>query len=465
MTQRPPWVARELASILGIDEESVKQMIIPDLEGYTSQARLTSHLQDFLGSSSAAKSFSSRYLALRFPTISNPSLPPPSSTSSLKPSPTPSPLFSQNATKISYPGSPNTQDLINNAFGPGGKIYQKNRDADDSSRHIQPSVPRQKIGGLSIVEKAQKSSQAHENHRDVQGSGSGKGKGKASGKGDKIWDKEKSEVVVKLENVLRNLERMQLGQGALEEEGHLDCFCQAQIHPLSQYTPHCGKCGLIICSLHPSHLPCPSCRRSLLSPAQLSRLIVLVQGQLSQQLSIEESEEEERERIQREQLLVQSGGGSFPSLSSSITTSIPTPTSNSTPEGRKVLNLSKGKGKATLTTYTMVPTLQNGTNTLNGGKEGKKEIKEREIREDIVGKPKEGPDIKGEKDLIKVLRWREEEDRPWGDMKGIKKEDVWEYVGKGNVVEILEEGMVGRRKSKKLKGIGMDGKLVVGAAT
>ncbi|RSH91255.1 hypothetical protein EHS25_009554 [Saitozyma podzolica] len=42
---RPPWVIRDLSSILGLDEESISQLLLPEFEAYTSQVKLKSHLQ------------------------------------------------------------------------------------------------------------------------------------------------------------------------------------------------------------------------------------------------------------------------------------------------------------------------------------------------------------------------------------------------------------------------------------
>lgn len=72
-----------------------------------------------------------------------------------------------------------------------------------------------------------------------------------------------------------------------------------------------------------------------------------------------------------------------------------------------------------------------------------------------------------EKDLAKVLKWREEQDRPWGDCKKVKKGEEWKYI-ESKVLVMVEEDRVGRRRKKKdaaeEKGSGMDGRKVVGAA-
>jgi len=68
--------------------------------------------------------------------------------------------------------------------------------------------------------------------------------------------------------------------------------------------------------------------------------------------------------------------------------------------------------------------------------------------------------MKVEKELNKVLAWREGEDRPWGD----KREGGWKYV-EIPIFEWVEEDRDGRRKmAKKKKGLGVDGRAVPGAA-
>ena len=67
-----------------------------------------------------------------------------------------------------------------------------------------------------------------------------------------------------------------------------------------------------------------------------------------------------------------------------------------------------------------------------------------------------------EKELNKVLNWREQEDRPWGDMRADKKGEAMVYVP----IPIYVLNHIGRRKGKKkAKGMGIDGRAVVGTAT
>jgi hypothetical protein len=136
-------------------------------------------------------------------------------------------------------------------------------------------------------------------------------------------------------------------------------------------------------------------------------------------------------------------------------------------QGRKVLTIGtkgKGKGKATATlttTYSRpTPTPSPGPST----------PLEPQIPDDIVPRPRSAPleAVKSEKELNKMLVWREGVDRPWGDMQKEKKGEVWSYVPLPVLVGGDEE-QVGRRKGRKkgkasVAGIGVDGRVVVGAA-
>ncbi|WRT67043.1 uncharacterized protein IL334_004009 [Kwoniella shivajii] len=169
----PSWVVNDLSMVLGLDDETIKQMIIPDLESYTHEARLRVHLQDFLGPSNEAKSFTTRYISFRFPSLTSltstsvSSIPSQSipSNSLLKPIPTTTsqiqakgkPSGKASASKSSSPLSlsrptsnagssrlpPSSQtpthtqnqtqnipEALEAAFGPGGKVYQKKRESD-----------------------------------------------------------------------------------------------------------------------------------------------------------------------------------------------------------------------------------------------------------------------------------------------------------------------------------------------
>ncbi|WVF72285.1 hypothetical protein IAT40_007097 [Kwoniella sp. CBS 6097] len=559
---RPAWVVKDLASVLGLDEESIKEMIIPDLESYTHEARLTIHLQDFLGSSPPAKSFTTNYLSLRFPSLTNTSsvpTPTPASTSTsydlLKPKPNANSKAAGKSQPISRGGSASGSargtatatatltsndsipDALNAAFGPGGKVYQKNRDVDVcwgrptstgphsragggggggsapgsgsqtplSSSQYQPKL--RQAGAVSVQLQEPKPvridtlhpSSAFSQYGSSNGLGTGSGsgsnsiggsrtnssKGKQRGGGeDKIWDTPKSREVKKLEGMKEKLRIVKEGDGKVDLNEGVKCFCQARVHTLSSYTPLCQSCGLIICSLHPAHLPCPSCAHPISTPAQLARLILRLEVEIENQLAKEERQRQEAERERLARLAAEAGGGAFPTLNGR------TPTPNSTASAsaaagaaaaRKVISIGgggagkgKGKGKSTITTttYKPSPSPSNGNGT-----PASKSRANTPPPSDIMPRLRYNPinPEKVEKEVRKLLSWREENDRPFGDFR-LEKVNTnksnnevgsaggWKYK-EMEVVHVRHEGEGDgrRRRAKARRGEG--GREVPGAGT
>ena len=228
-------------------------------------------------------------------------------------------------------------------------------------------------------------------------------------------------------------------------------------HPLSTYTPACQHCGLILCTLHPVYAPCPSCHNPLLSPAQLARVLLRVQQDIDAQLTIEQAERDAVERERQQRLIAESGGGAFPTLGGGPARPTPVPAALPAQE-RRVLTLGakgKGKGKTTLTTTTIRPVSTPSPRP------------DTPPPDDIYPRPRSPPFdiVRVAKDLNKVLQWRAEEDRPWGNMKE-KDKNRLEYQ-ELPISHFIEEHAVGRRKAakqKKAEGKGVDGRVVPGAA-
>lgn len=227
----------------------------------------------------------------------------------------------------------------------------------------------------------------------------------------------------------------------------------ARVHPLSEYTPHCGHCGLVLCELHPAHSPCPSCRLAILNPSQIARLLQRVQADMEEQLAHEQGEREQAERGRLARLAAESGGGSFPVLSQrpdSLGPDVLVPS-----QARKVLTIGKsssGRAQVTSTTYTRTTSSASRPTTPPPS--------------DIVHRPRSPliDRVRGEKELDKVLRWRSEEDRPWGDLTGEKKGDLWAYVP-DEIPVFIEDGTSGRRREAKKRGearMGKGGRVIPG---
>ena len=234
----------------------------------------------------------------------------------------------------------------------------------------------------------------------------------------------------------------------------------ARVHRLSPYTPHCPHCGLILCNLQPPELPCPSCLQPLYTPAQLARLIMRVTTEIEEQLDSEQAERDAIEKQRQDRLIAESGGGAFPTLPPGGTGHGGKGMSMAD-ASRKVLTIGgsgKGKGKAVLTTttYRQVPTptaTEPSTPAVYN----------------TIARPRSPPleRAKIEKELEKWTKWREAEDRPWGDMKADKDGESWVYV-ELPISHWVEEGTEGRRKAAKKKkkegGQGENGRVVPGAA-
>ena len=83
----------------------------------------------------------------------------------------------------------------------------------------------------------------------------------------------------------------------------------ARIHALSEYTPICSSCGLVLCTLQPPYRPCPDCSSPLLTPPARAALVAQLE-ELRAHVLREEAEARERE-AEELRLAV----GAFPALS------------------------------------------------------------------------------------------------------------------------------------------------------
>ncbi|WWC90122.1 uncharacterized protein L201_005055 [Kwoniella dendrophila CBS 6074] len=522
----PAWVVKDLSAILGLDDETIKQMIIPDLESYNHEARLRVHLQDFLGSTPQAKSFTTRYLSLKFPSLTSTSTPSSIPSQTLTPNPDllkpKTNTFKNQKSKspnngLSRPSSnagSSSAGIVTNkdipealeaAFGPGGKVYKKkefddlgwggissskpssfgntprsgyNSGSQTPSNYINNTnnVPVQRLrqaGAINIqIQQPQPQSQSQSQRLDppVIGNGSGIGSRTNSSKGkqrednsskgkEKIWDVPKSKQVKKLEKIKENLRIVKEGDGKLKEQG-LNCFCQARVHPLSTYTPICQSCGLTICSIQLPYLPCPSCFNPLSTPAQLSRLILRIEGEIEIQLNKEERERQLIEKERLERLAIEAGGGSFPTLSSNSSIQQGNVTMNA-PGGRKVISIGnkiKGKTKITTTTYTNLPSTSSNTGSGIGSRAITPEP------ENIIPRLREKPidSNKLEKELNKLINYRFEQNRLFADLKLDKKGENIKYK-ELYIPTIQLESQPGRRRKGKAKRLGENGREVPGA--
>lgn len=75
-----------------------------------------------------------------------------------------------------------------------------------------------------------------------------------------------------------------------------------------------------------------------------------------------------------------------------------------------------------------------------------------DIPRDTISRPRSPPfdAARADKEWAKVVAWRKEEDRPWGDIKADKRGDTLVYV-ELPISHCVEESSEGRRKLAKKK--------------
>ena len=127
----------------------------------------------------------------------------------------------------------------------------------------------------------------------------------------------------------------------------------ARVHLLSEYTPICRSCGLILCSLNAPCYLCPHCNTAVLSPEARSTLIARIENEISDTLL---REEQQRQRAVEE---ARQAEGAFPMLSSSSnrpSDSLPGALQNHpVNQSHKVLSLNSKTKKVKVSSYTAPP--------------------------------------------------------------------------------------------------------------
>ncbi|KAF8883481.1 hypothetical protein CPB84DRAFT_1790005, partial [Gymnopilus junonius] len=131
----------------------------------------------------------------------------------------------------------------------------------------------------------------------------------------------------------------------LDKDPKGGCFCLARTHKLSPYSPICGACGLILCSLNAPQYRCPSCDTVIMTEPVRTSLIGQLESELANTIA---KEEEERDKAIEE---AQKTAGAFPSLSALAQ---PTPAAATQPQTHKVLSLTSKK-RVIVSSYTTTP--------------------------------------------------------------------------------------------------------------
>lgn len=124
----------------------------------------------------------------------------------------------------------------------------------------------------------------------------------------------------------------------------------ARLHVLSEYTPICRSCGLILCSLNAPCYACPHCNSAILTPEGQSALISRIEDEISETLL---QEEQQRQRAVEE---ARQAEGAFPTLFASSTRSSDPVTgalqSHPVNQSHKVLSLNSKTKKVKVSSFT-----------------------------------------------------------------------------------------------------------------
>lgn len=128
-------------------------------------------------------------------------------------------------------------DALAAAFGPGGKVYQKNRDADATGAaasgmgSTSASGSHTPIGGSHSQRGHMRQAGAMTIHEAKPPKRTESGKGKER---EKIWDLPKSKEVKRLEGIIARLKDAQAGEGKVKADDTVPpCFCQGKLQRLS----------------------------------------------------------------------------------------------------------------------------------------------------------------------------------------------------------------------------------------
>jgi Putative zinc finger motif, C2HC5-type len=230
--------------------------------------------------------------------------------------------------------------------------------------------------------------------------------------------------------------------------GHVLVVCTtARVHALSEYTPICTVCGLVLCVLNAPYRPCPHCSKPLLAPPALAALITQLE-ELRVHTLTEEAAAREREA---EELRL--AEGAFPALNTTSSSTIATaPTTNTVPgtgtgsaPQRRVLSVDARTKRVKLESYSATKVVGSVPVEGNLGEEGEEESR-------VVAPPRE----------VEYVRVRRGSATRWTDLK-----DGGTAAGGAKYVASSSPAESSRGQSEHGKGRGKKGKVrhtVPGAA-
>ncbi|SCV70447.1 BQ2448_1841 [Microbotryum intermedium] len=332
-------MAANLAQLIGLDEPTVAQQILPYMTSIKStqevRTYLESHLpaclrvQTLLPPGQASQALIQAYLAQRFPSAAASRPQPPSSSSSNAAKADPWGT-GKPKTAARIPAAPSRKpapapnlEAMQSQFASTGKVYVKNRDdldqgwgglgvsssslSNSSSRALsRTTTPIQAMPAVAASSSINSPVQRHINGMSSSST--------PASQSISLSETSRSQLTT-LEASLKLL-RLRASTTTTTSTKR-SCFCSARTHPLSPYCPLCPSCGLILCSLNPPAFPCPSCQHpTLVSAPLLESYITSLESQRSDLLE----RERRRTQAEKEQEALERAAIRFPELGAASST-------------------------------------------------------------------------------------------------------------------------------------------------
>ncbi|GAA5912319.1 C2HC5-type zinc finger protein [Sporobolomyces salmoneus] len=268
-----PSLASQLAPLIGLDEQTVSEQILPHLSTITSAQEIKNYLLTLLAPGKASQEFIASYLSLRFPSNSSSQ----STQATSKPSSrwaTPSqsrsasPLPPTSTSRIYQ--EEKRKEVLQKAFNGGnGKIYRKN-EGDDAAGWGGKSSSNSRTSSTAGSSRVPTSQSASIPVQTKSTPSSSTSTTTTKGKSKQIAGIDIVEFSPSALSQLHEIDRSLKSFTSSKSKSSSSCFCSARQHPLSPFVPLCPSCSLVLCSLNSPISPCPSCSHSPLLPTSLT---------------------------------------------------------------------------------------------------------------------------------------------------------------------------------------------------
>ncbi|GAA5993385.1 hypothetical protein JCM5350_002158 [Sporobolomyces pararoseus] len=261
-----PSLASQMAPLIGLDEQTVSEQILPHLSTISSSGEIKNYLLTLLAPGKPSQDFIQTYLNQRFP---------PSDSNS-----------SSNRKWTTTSSSSSTRS--NSPLLPPPSSSSLNRGSNSQNS--------------SIVNSRTQSSAPTPQPRTTTTT-------KPNSKGPVIVDSSiqfSESGLSKLKQLNRSLKKLDPTSTSTSSRNSssssVECFCSSRKHSISPFVPICTECGLVLCQLNSPLKPCPSCKRFPLLPQSLVESFVKSLKEDKESLLKKEKEDsEERKRKEDEE--------------------------------------------------------------------------------------------------------------------------------------------------------------------